>query len=457
VKQLLNRNVILIAFFAASLLGGCGGESSRPVATGKASIMAVNAMFGSPGLDFLIEERRVGLATYKANSTSFSYDNLAYTFNFDALYAGDLQNTRIVSRSIDFETDQQYTLVATGTIDNPGTVVWELPQRGFTSSDTVFQAQFAHTSNFLGRIDVYFALSGVAPALGEQVATLDFGDISPPMDFETDKYVVTITTPGDPTSILFSSKPTKIAARTNVIVTNFDGDANDVSPIVVRGLGRSGGAVTFNDPNYPPTIQFLHAAMDLNAGVGEGLSDVYDDIDLTSLIVADHAFRDLTADVDINAGTYDFSYTPAGDTAVVSIETTTDLTSRTHYRLTASGGNGDYTAVRTVVDRRSIDTAAKLLYYQSTANYNLTDLYIGKVDSKIDDLPPFIRGVVSRQPLLPFNLAPGRYDIVVTEFDEKEILAGPFRLKVELGDVVDMAVFDTVDPAILSIEILSSN
>ncbi len=456
-KQLLNRNVVLIAFFAASLLGGCGGESSRPVATGKARIMAVNAMFGSPALDFLIEERRLGAATYQANSTSFSYDNLAYTFSFDAHYAGDLQNTRIVSRSIDFETDQHYTLVATGTIDDPDTIVWESSERGFTSSDTVFEARFAHTSNSLGRIDVYFALSGVAPALGEQVATLDFGDISPPMDFETDKYVVTITTPGDPTSILFSSKPTKIAARNTVIVTNFDGDANDVSPIVVRGLGLSGGVTPFYDPNYPPTIQFLHAAMDLNAGVGEGLSDVYDDMDLTSLIAPDHAFRDLTADVDIKAGTYDFSYTPAGDTAVVSIETTTDLDNRTHYRLTASGGNGDYMAIRTAVSRRSIDTAAKLLFYQSTNNYNLTDLYIDKVDSTIDDLPPFVRGIVSRQPLLPFNLAPGRYDIVVTKFDKKEILAGPFRLKLELGDVVDMAVFDTVDPAVLSIEILSSN
>jgi hypothetical protein len=443
----MKPTVLLLALATGLLLGACGGESKLPVATGKASITAINAIYGSPEMNFLIEERPIGQIRYQETTATASYDDLDYTFSFEVFFAGDLTLTRIASQHIDFVADQHYTIVAGGTITAPVLTVWDVAQRTFADTDTVFQTRFSHTSNTLSAttIDVYFALDGVVPVLGEAVATLNFGDLSDALDFEADDYVVTITTSGDPTDVLFTSRSTTLLARTNLVITPFDGDANNTSPLVVRGLGVLGGAVPFHDSSASSTVQFLHAAKEM------GTSDVYDDAALSSQILASHAYRDLTADADIAVGSYEYFYTPAGDTTVVLLDTNLSVALGFHYRVTAIGSGGDYSTTNTILDRRSIDTAAKLLYFPSSNNFEFTDLYIVEAGTSIDEQTPFRAGAVSKTPGPSLEFAPGNYDVYITEFLDKAILAGPFPLNVALGDVVDMVVYDTDDTSVLDI------
>ena len=443
----MKRTGLLLALTTGLLLGACGGGSQLPVATGKASITAINAIYGSPDMNFLIEERTIGQIRYQDSTALASYDDLDYTFSFEVFFAGDLVLTRIASQHIDFVADQHYTILASGTIAAPVLTVWDVAQRTFADTDTVFQARFSHTSNSLSAttIDVYFALDGVAPVLGEEVATLNIGELSDALDFEADDYVVTITTSGDPTDVLFTSRPTTLLARTILVVTPFDGDANNTSPLVVRGMGVLGGALPFHDSLTSSTIQFLHTAKEMST------SDVYDDAALSSQILANHAYRDLTADADIAVGNYEYFYTPAGDTTVVSLDTIFTVALGFHYRVTAVGSGGVYSTINTVLDRRSIDTAAKLLYFPSSNNFEFTNLYIVEAGTSIDDQFPFRAGIASRFPGPSLELVPGNYDVYITEFLDKVILAGPFPLNVALGDVVDMVVYDTDDPAVLDI------
>jgi len=443
----MKRTALLLALTSGLLLGACGGESKLPVATGKASIAAINAIYGSPDINFLIEERTIGQVSYQQTTTRANYDDLEYTFNFDIFFAGDLALTRIASQHIDFVVDQNYTILASGTIAAPVLTVWDVPKRTFTDTDTVFQTRFSHTSNSLSAIaiDVYFALDGVVPALGEEVATLNFGELSDALDFEGGDYVVTITTSGDPTDILFKSSPTTISARTNIVVTPFDGDANNTSPLVVRGLGAQGGTIPFHDPLASSTVQFLHTAKEM------GTTDVYDDAALTSPVLASHTYRDLTADAPIAVGDHEYFYTPAGDTTIVSLDTNLAIVEGFHHRVTAIGTGGDYSTVNTILDRRSINTAAKLLYFQSSNNFDFTDLYIVEAGTTIDDQSPFRAGTISKVPNASVALVPGSYDIYITQFLDKVILAGPFPLDVALGDVVDMVVYDTDATDVLDI------
>ena len=443
----MKRTGLLLALTTGLLLGACGGGSQFPVATGKASITAINAIQGSPEMNFLIEERPIGQIRYQDTTALASYDDLDYTFSFEVFFAGDLKLTRIASQHIDFVADKHYTILAGGTIAAPVLTVWDVAQRTFADTDTVFQARFSHASNSLSAttIDVYFALDGVAPVLGEEVATLNIGELSDALDFEADDYVVTITTSGDPTDVLFTSRPTTLLPRTILVVTPFDGDANNISPLVVRGLGVLGGAVPFHDSLASSTIQFLHTAKEMST------SDVYDDAALSSQVLANHAYRDLTVDADIAVGSYEYFYTPAGDTTVVSLDTIFTVALGFHYRVTAVGSGGVYSTVNTVLDRRSIDTAAKLLYFPSSNNFEFTNLYIVEAGTSIDDQFPFRAGIASRFPGPALELAPGDYDVYITPFLDKVILAGPFPLNVALGDVVDMVVYDTDDPAVLDI------
>ncbi len=443
----MKRIVILLALTGGLILGACGGGSQLPVATGKASITAINAISGSPEMTFRIEERSIGQVAYKSTTVTASYDDLDYTFNFDIFFAGDTVITRLASQHIDFVADRHYTILASGTIAAPVTTVWDVPQHTFADTDTVFQTRFSHASAALSAImiDVYFSLDGAAPVLGAEVATLNFGELSEALDFEAGDYVVTITSSGDPADVLFKSSPATILARTNIVVTPFDGDANDTATLVVHGLGVLGGAIPFHDPLASSTVQFLHTAREM------GTTDVYDDAALSSQVLAGHAYRDLTADAAIAVGTYEYFYTPASDTAAVLLSTNFTIAEGFHYRLTAVGTGGVYSTVNTVLDRRSIDTAAKLLFFTSSNNYEFTNLYIVEAGTTIDDQLPFRAGVISRVPNPSLELAPGSYDVYITESLDTVILAGPFALDVARGDVIDMVVYDTDVTEVLDI------
>jgi len=447
-NQLMKQIVLVLVLASGFMLGACGVGSNRPTPTGKASIMAINAIHGSPSLNFLIEETTIGQVPYKGASTVASYDDLDFTFNFDTFFAGDTALTRIASQHIDFVANQHYTLVATGTIAAPVLTLWEETQRDFVDTDTVFQARFAHTSDQFGAssIDVYFALNGVAPVLGEQVATLNFGEISAPLDFEADDYVITITTGGDPADVLYTSRPTTVLPRTDLIITPFDGDANDTTSLVVRGFSAQGGAIAFRDPLALSTVQFLHAAMEM------GTTDVYDDAALNSPILTSHAYRDLSADIDVAAGSYEYFYTPGGDTSVVSLDTMFTAAENLHYRVTAIGSGGVYSTTNNILDRRSISTAAKLLYFPATNNFDFTDLYVVDAGAGIDGQIPIRIGITSNVPIQALELAPGSFDLYITDFQDTAALAGPFRLDLARGDVIDMVAFDTIgNPAALDI------
>ncbi len=444
----MKQSGLHVLILASALLSACGSDSSLPEATGKASISAINAIYGSPAIDFLIEERPLASVSYKGTHAVASYDDLNYTFNFDVFYAGDTQVTRVASQNLDLVAGQHYTLLASGALAAPTITVWETAERTFDGTETVFQVRFAHTSDSLGAIDVYYALDGVVPVLGEEVGTLSFGEITAPMDFETESYVITMTTSGDPTDVLFQSAPALIFARTDLIITPFDGDANDTSPIAVRGLNTGGGGIGFLDPLYPSTVEFLHAANDM------GITDVYDDEALTSQILTAHDFKDLTPATPITAGDYRYLYTPSGDTATVLLDTAFSALNGIHYRILATGSGGTYATANIPLNRRSVETAAKLNFFSASNNYQFIDLYVVEVGETIENTLPFRAGISSRQPTTSTQMVAGSFDLYLTEFAETDLIAGPFPLDVALGDVIAMIVYDTAVPDVLEFELL---
>lgn len=444
----MKPNALPMILAATLMLGACVGDSNLPVATGKASIRAVNAIITSPDISFRIEERAIGDVTYKGVSPQGRYDDLDYTFNFDVFFAGDTTTTRIASEHIDFIADQDYTLLISGTLTNPVVTLWESTIRTFDASDTIFQARFAHTSYTLGAVDYYFAAPGVAPVMDQQVATLSFGEITDPVDLESGLYVITITTAGDPLDILYTSAESQVLAQSDLIITPFDGDADDIAPVIVRALSTLGAAFSMPDTSFPATVEFLHGSLDL------GPSDVYEDETLLSQVIAGHSYRDISAAIPFVAGDYTFRYTPAGGTTAVTLEGNLSATSGTRYRFVALGAAGVYSNATVIPERRQIDTLVKLLLFQASSNFAAVDIYVVGVGETITDTLPFRSAIPTGQQIPAAGLAAGSFDIYVTNVSTQDILAGPVQLDVVLGDVVDLVVFDTADPAVLDIAFL---
>jgi hypothetical protein len=220
------RSLLCVLAALAITLTGCAGETKLPVATGKGTVRAVNAIKSSPAFRFLIEERLIGAAEYKNSTTSSQFDDLDYVFNFDVQVAAtDTELTRVARKALTVVKDVEYTFVISGNYKSPAITVWEAPTREWSGTETVFEARFGHTAASLGDIDVYFAATGTTIAPENLVGTLAFGEILEATDFEAGDYVLTVTAAGDPLTVHFvswrrrRSKPirgTRIAARGNL-------------------------------------------------------------------------------------------------------------------------------------------------------------------------------------------------------------------------------------------------
>lgn len=445
----MRRTLVPIILMLTLLTAACGGDPSLPEATGKGTIRAINAIPLSSDVSFLIEELRLSSVGYQGATSIVSYDDLNYTFNFEVRYAGELTSRRIASVNIDIVANRDYAFVLGGTLTNPTITVWEDDERVFAETDTVFAAKFAHASVTLGDLDYYLADAAVAPALGNQAATLSYGEVANAADFAEGDYVLTITTAGNPADVVYTSATATFGARDTFLLTAFDGDESNRAPVVVSAFRNLGGASQLPDPNFPPTVQFVHASIDL------GAVDIYDDEELASQIVAAHDFLDVTAEREIVGGTNTFYYTPAGDTAAVLLETDIGAFDGRRYRAIAVGAAGSPVGVAYTPDVRPVDTGAKLSLYTSSNNFQFIDVYAVEAGTSIDDALPIRVALTPDFESSTALIAAGSYDLYITETIQKVALAGPYRLDVTVGDVVELVVVDTMDTAVLDVLFLS--
>ncbi|MDH3863131.1 MAG: DUF4397 domain-containing protein [Gammaproteobacteria bacterium] len=433
---------VLAAIIVAFAIGACGSDSSLPVATGKASIRMINAIPTSPDIGFLIEERALDAVRYKSNSSPESWDDLEYTFNFEINRPFENELTRIASQFLDVTREIEYTFLVRGSLDAAVVDVWQIPERSFSGSETIFEMRVGNAADALGLVDVYVGLEGVDPVLGAQVASLAPGEVSAPTDIEEDVYVVTITAAGDPANILFQSVPTRILANQSVIVTAFAGDANDTAPVTVRLFNQLGASSAVTDARFPPTARLIHATSDL------GTSDVYDDAALQNRIVADLAFGDITGDIDVAVGEVPITATAPGNVGAILLEDTltTFAGSRLNYYLTVL--SDEVVGSQVFVDRRPVETIARLTFFHSAINHEFVDLYVVDAGTTIDDVFPRLITATYGLQASEIRLDAGSYEIYVTTAGEKTILDGPVSLEVALGDVIEAVLLDRVDPSL---------
>ncbi len=421
---------------------GCSSESSFPTPTGKGSIRAINAIDGAPTFNFLIEERSAGTVEYKEATSPLPFDDFEYRFNFEVVLAGEVNATRVASRVQKIDANQEYTFVLTGSIDAPNVSVWEKPERVFAEEETDFEIQVAHLAEGFPTVDVFVAFEGTAPVVGEEVATLAFGDLMPVREFEAGDYVVTVTQAGDPSVVVFQSDPVTFGARNSLLVGVFAPTGNDVDPLSIVGFTSGGGSALVTDASSSPTLRLIHSSQDI------GNVDIYDDEALTSFVASDVAFRDFSDDLPIAAGDTDLRITPAGSTETILLEGTVTINEGTRNNLIVFGTGGSYNVSSYIPDRTSVETFAKVSVFNGASNFELIDLYAVEAGTGIQEetlarAAAIGTGTRSSTALIQ---TPGSYDFYATPFTEKTILAGPLTLDVARGDVIELILFDTVSP-----------
>ena len=449
----MRKTHLVLGCVVALIFGGCTGESNRPQATGEGRIRAINAIKTSPTMSILIEERQLGTTAYKRSTMVATYDDLKYTFNVEAILAGDVLATRIASQFIDVVLDTEYTLLISGALAAPDITVWETPVREFTGTETIFEARFAHTADSLGDIDVYFAAPGTAPVLGEELGTLSFGEVLPAADFESGDFVVTITAAGALMPVYYESDVVSPGALASVLISIFDADANEVAPWSLRLFNAAGAVAALSETNFPPTARFYHASTALTT------ADVYNDETLMAPpFLTNHAFGDVTGDIVLPAGSNLLFYTAAGMPGTPLFDSQVITFVGTHKHLYVVGDVDALQAIETAPDRRGVETVVKFSFLHTALNHESVDVYIVDAGTDIADAIPRIFGLTIGIGPITITLQEGSYEIYLTPAAETTVITGPIALDASFGDVYEFIAYDNLgDPMtadIVSIPIL---
>lgn len=449
----MKRFSFFISCITLVVLVGCSQETSLPDPTGKGSIRAINAISTSPGISFLIEERVLGDVQYKLSSNTQRYDDFSYIFNFEALFPDQIFRTRIASAPLDVVADQEYTFVITGELASPDITVWESELRSWDSDEVVFLGQFGHIAESLGALDIYFDRPGVDPAIGAEIGTIQFTEHLPAQEFAFGEYVLTIaTTAGaapvfDPATIVYQSNTLFVPEQTSNLFTILDGDANDIAPYAVRSFDVPGTSLNVPDARFEPTLQFVQASMALLP------ADIYDDEALTNRIVSNHLYSDVTADISLASGTTLLTYTAIDNVSVPLYVAENFVLNGAHNRFVVFGGDVEsLNSVGFLPDRRPVETFAKFKVMNASANYPAIDVYLVEGNIGITDIFPRLLGLGLGVPPVTVTLDAASYDMYVTSFGDKALLAGPIPVEAALGDVFDTIVIDTADGT--SVEVL---
>jgi hypothetical protein len=441
----MKRYVLLATLVAAVCIGACAGESNLPKANGEGTLRAINTIPTSPAISFLIEEVAIGIVEYKSASSPAVYDGLNYTFNFEAVLAGDLLRTRVASQNIDVVKDTDYTFIISGATAAPDITVWEGVVREWEGTETVFASRFGHTAASLGDIDVYFADPAIPPALGSQLGTLAFGEFIPAADFPEGDYVLTLTTAGDDTAILFQSDAVTLIAQSSLLFTVFDGDGNDLSPWAVRIFNTSvGGTSALADARFPPTLRFFHSSLNI------GMTDVYVDDPLTVPLLEDHTFRDVTDDLPVSSGILPITYTTADNigSILIDVDRTVVKGTQTHIYLIRTSLGTDL-LIDYFPDRRSIETQANFTIVNTVPAADGLDVYFVPAGESIDEVNPLVPRLSAGSDPLRIPFVAGSYDIYVTVAGEKTELAGPIAFDAVRGEVYDAIIYENSDPTVV--------
>lgn len=446
---MIRRLLVLVATLTViAAVSGCA-ESTREEATGKGSIRGINAIVTAPIVNFLIEERVLGNVDFKDNSGFNSFDDLRFNFNFDLLRPGIVEPDRLVTQFIDVLADNEYTVVLTGTIENPASLFWEDPIREWSGTETVFEIVFAHLAPSMGELDFYFASPGTVPVLGQTVGSLTNGARLAILEFEDAPYELILTPKDDPATIIYQSPQLTPLAQSRATIAVFDADPSITGNVGVNFIGQGGGSGVLADVNSPPQTSTLHVAF------GTENFDGYFDSDFANIVYADIGFQELSPFVDTPNGVTLVTLTPVGNIGAVIHEENLIIPAGIRTDIVLAGEPGNLLFLLFLNDARPLETFPTLRILNASVTTDSLDIYILQPGTDIDDaIIPVIPGLPSLTTTGFSAVSSGMLELTITLPGEKTAIAPPVILDLANGDTVDTVIVDTVNPGMVELVIV---
>ena len=451
------RTYLTTLILASSLLAGACSDSDRDTVTGEGSIRALHAIPNLGSVEFLIEETVLGSVEFQGATGVSEFDDLEYEFRFEILLPDDDvdEPTELVSRTLSVASDQEYTFILSGSLENPQLFLWQQFGRDWadeieTAEDndtevTVMEVSFGHISTVLDTVDVYLEEPGTIPASTTPRVTLSFSEFNPAVELSADEYQLVVTPAGAPDTLLFASDPFSLSAATSTLVTLIDDGGFTTADFSVNLIGSSAGA-SLTDIDSSAAISAMHVAL------GTGPLDVFDSGDFSSPLIGNLSFGMISPEIDFSDDTLELVVTPNDDLGVFLTQNNLNVFDGTYNRLFFVGLPGEVQAVARRYDRSTVATHARFQLFHGAVRFPTVDVYVVDLDTDIQLIGPTYSSILYGSGFDYVRREANSYNIFVTEPGTNNVIAGPLQVDMEKSRNYSLIIADS--PNLSAVELL---
>lgn len=410
------RKAFLLFSMAAVFIAGCGGSSSNsstpPGPTfpaGEVVFEIVHASQDAPPVNLSVGGNVVASGADFGDAAFVTTEDGEVTIVVEGIIPGG--NTDVITATDTFADGQRVTVFAANDVANIGPIVLVDDQPEVAATDVRLRVVHAasNVTPIADMVDIYVT-APADPISSAAPITLMFGDFTPDaVTVPAGDYRIRIT-PAASSTVVYDSGTVALAGGSDLVVAAIANVGPGESPVELIALTGS-ASLRLLDSETPADVRVAHLAADV------GPVDVLIDDVLSPVQGA--AFGAITGYLPLAAGPTNFKVTVADDASAVAIDTLDEvaLEAGETYTVAAVGlaGDGSLTYDVAVDNPRRIATESRVRIFHSSPAAGDVDIYVVGTGDPIDGLTPDFAAVPFGAETGYVPLAPGGYDVHVTE------------------------------------------
>ncbi|MBD3647193.1 MAG: DUF4397 domain-containing protein [Pseudomonadales bacterium] len=414
------------------LLTSCGkdeGFTEVNVPTGY--LRVVHTISDAPSLQFIVDERPEVNLSY-GESSGFINALPELPILVQVVYYQERQPVIVASMEVTIQQDHDFTIVASGTLDNPRLTTIDNPMPEFEAENTTAEIQFVHAAS--GTPDALTFSAGQSAT-----TTLGPGDTGELVTLAGDSEVNLDVSDAAANSLWSTTTTLGPSTRTLLVLIDYFGPGGgDVRLIRVTGSGAG-----LFPSDYPSAIRVANMIPD------RGALDVT--LDGTITLADAIAFGNAGGDsyVNVPAGEHTIRVTLAGQPDNIIHEVSYLITGGNYRTLTMTGLADSISSRMSTDDHRwrqvQVRSMMNVTHASPSANpehtSNAVDVYFLSGAETVAGRPPnAILGILDTSQLI---MPEGTYDLVVTNQGSEDVLFGPQRIDFGPGGLYRIFLTDT--------------
>ena len=408
---------------------GGGGIENPPDGT----IRALHAAPSFGVINFLRVERVEAQLPFKGDSGFLTVDQDQYNFHLEVLNPGASDPTRLLRFAQSITAGQEYTFVIAESAG--GLEVITLENEAGVAGDTEALVDMINLSATAGPVDVYLAAPGVAPS-GAPLATLNLRDQIDGASAAEGDYQLTLTQPGDPAAVLFTSGNFTLPGGSRALLTVVDNAGGTTAPFSVLALSDAVVSGELFDTDVQGAMRVIHGAP------SAGQLDFIVDDDFAAPFAPAVSAETVSDYQTITRGTRNLKITPTGNMGSIEIDQDLVVSQGNFITVLAGGSAGALQAASAVDENRPIAGVARVRLMGAQEQEGNINLYIVPPGTDVSEQTPTLGG-------LPFmgiseyvDFQPGDYELVATDFDSDEVIGTPTAITLVGGTAYGVLILD---------------